>query len=77
MITEIIIFEKLRISRVIPRKSLSFPETVRVQDTSEITKKKQFSRNDFSNHFVSEVLAFWSLGPKSQQVRKVLRADKF
>ena len=35
---EIIIFLKLRISRVIPRKSRSFPEILRVQILSKITK---------------------------------------
>ena len=36
--SEIIIFEKLRISRVISGKSLSFPEILRVQIPSKITK---------------------------------------
>ena len=35
---EIIIFEKLRISRVISGKSLSFLEILRVQNPSKITK---------------------------------------
>ena len=37
--SKIIIFEKLRISRVISRKSLSFLEILRVQIPSKITKK--------------------------------------
>ena len=36
--SEIISFEKLRISRVISRKSLSFPEILRAQIPSNITK---------------------------------------
>ena len=35
---QIIIFQKLRISRVIPRKGRYFPEILRVQTPSKITK---------------------------------------
>ena len=36
--SKIIIFEKLRISRVIPRKSPSFPKILTVQNRLKITK---------------------------------------
>ena len=48
-----IIFEKLRISRAILLKCLSFLDISRAQNTSKITKK-QFSGNYFRNNSVSD-----------------------
>ena len=50
---EMIIFEKLRISRVISGKSLSFLEILRVQIPSKITKNNS-QGNYFRNNFVSD-----------------------
>ena len=51
--SEIIIFEKLRISRVIPWKCLSFLDISRGQNASKITKNNSQGIY-FCNNFVSE-----------------------